>query len=192
MSVKMIVGLGNPGSEYENTRHNAGFMVLDRIADELRANYWKSECGALTAHVRHNGEELILAKPQSFMNTSGGPVSKLAAQYGIKPEEILVIHDDMDIPAGTVRVKVGGGHGGHNGLKSIHAKLGSNAYLRVKVGVGHPSGKKQVVDHVLNVPRGSDADAFEDARIRAHAAAMCVLDDGPTKAMNEYNQKAAE
>ena len=187
MGIKLVVGLGNPGAEYEDTRHNAGFMVLDAIAEELGARYWKSECGAKVAHVRHNGEELLLAKPQSFMNTSGGPVSKLAALYGIAPKEILVIHDDMDIEPGTIRVKVGGGHGGHNGLKSIHAKLGSNEYLRVKVGVGHPGGKKQVVDHVLNVPRGLEAEAFEQARIAAHAAAMCVIDEGPTKAMNQYN-----
>ena len=110
-----------------------------------------------------------------------------ALEGGIKPNEILVIHDDLDIEPGTIRVKVGGGHGGHNGLKSIHAKLQSNEYLRVKVGVGHPGGKKQVVDHVLNVPRGMEAEAFEQARIAAHAAVMCVIDEGPTKAMNQFN-----
>lgn len=183
----MIVGLGNPGAEYAETRHNAGFMVIDKIAEELRARYWKSECGAFVAHVKRNGEELILAKPQSFMNTSGGPVSKLAAQYKIKPEEILVIHDDMDIEPGTVRVKKGGGTGGHNGLKSIHAKLGSDAYLRVKVGVAHPSGRRQVVDYVLGVPRGEEAELFGVAQNLAADAALCVVDDGPTKAMNQFN-----
>ena len=126
MTIKLVVGLGNPGPEYDGTRHNAGFLVLDRVAAEFGANYWKSECGAETAHVTRNGQELLLAKPQSYMNTSGGPVSKLAAAYKVKPAEILVIHDDMDLEPGTIRVKVGGGHAGHNGLKSIHAKLGSN------------------------------------------------------------------
>ena len=142
MTIKLVVGLGNPGPEYADNRHNAGFMAVDELARELRATYWKSEHGALTAHVKRGGQELILAKPQSFMNTSGGPVSKIAAAYKIAPEEILVIHDELDIPNGDVRVKVGGGHGGHNGLRSIHDKLGSNAYARVRVGIDHPPGRK--------------------------------------------------
>lgn len=187
MSIKMVVGLGNPGPEYEGTRHNAGFLVLDRVASEFGANYWKNECGALVAHVRHGDGELILAKPQSFMNTSGGPVSKLAAMYKVKPAEILVIHDDMDLEPGTIRVKVGGGHAGHNGLKSIHAKLGSNEYARVRVGLGHPPGKKRVTDFVLQVPKGADADSFEAALDLAHQATVCVIDEGATKAMNQFN-----
>lgn len=187
MAVKLIAGLGNPGPEYEGTRHNAGFLVIDRLADEYGAHYWKSECGASVAHVTRKGAELILAKPQSFMNTSGGPVSKLAATYKVKPEEILVIHDDMDLEPGSVRVKVGGGHGGHNGLRSINAKLGSNAYQRVRVGLGHPPGKKPVVDFVLQVPKGKDAEAFEQALDLAFQASMCVIDDGAMKAMNRFN-----
>ncbi len=184
---KMIVGLGNPGAEYEGTRHNAGFIALDKVAHEFGANYWKTECGALVAHVKRGGEELLLVKPQSYMNTSGGPVSKLASQYGIKPEEILVLHDDMDLEPGTIRVKVGGGHGGHNGLKSLNAKLGSNTYARIRVGTGHPQGRKSVVDFVLQVPKGEDAENFEYACDRAALAVVSVLDDGPTKAMNKFN-----
>ena len=187
MAGKLIVGLGNPGPEYENTRHNAGFLALDIIARELGANYWKNECGALVAHVTHGGEELLLAKPQSFMNVSGGPVSKLTALYKIAPEEILVIHDDMDLEPGTIRVKVGGGHGGHNGLKSIHAKLQSNAYMRVRVGTGHPPGRKPVTDYVLQAPKGTELEAFEHAIALAADATMCVIDDGTTRAMNRYN-----
>lgn len=187
MAIKLIAGLGNPGPEYENTRHNAGFLALDIIARELGANYWKSECGALVAHVQHVGNELLLAKPQAFMNTSGGPVSKLAAQNKIVPEEILVIHDDMDLEPGSIRVKVGGGHGGHNGLKSLHAKLQSNAYTRVRVGTGHPSGRKSVTDFVLQVPRGEELEAFEHAVALAADASLCVLDEGATKAMNRFN-----
>lgn len=183
----MIVGLGNPGEEYEGTRHNAGFLVIDHIAGELGAHYWKSEDGALTAHVEHDGEELLLAKPQSYMNTSGGPVSKLAAHYKIKPREIVVVHDDMDLEPGKIRIKVGGGNGGHNGLKSINAKLGSNEYVHVKVGTGHPSGHKTVVDYVLQVPRGTDAELFEQAIDRAGAAALDLLEESPQKAMNKFN-----
>jgi len=187
MPIKLIAGLGNPGPEYEDTRHNAGFMALDKVADELRARYWKNECGALVAHVKYQGEDLLLAKPQAFMNTSGGPISKLAAQYKVAPEEILVIHDDLDLEPGTLRVKVGGGHGGHNGLKSIHAKLGSNAYLRVKIGIGHPPGRKPVTDYVLQAPKGEEAEVFGAAVNTAADAALCVLEEGPQKAMNKFN-----
>lgn len=187
MTIKLIVGLGNPGPEYADNRHNAGFMSIDKLASELRANYWKSEHGALTAHVKYKGSELILAKPQSFMNTSGGPVSKIASAYKIAPEEILVIHDEMDIPSGDVRIKVGGGHGGHNGLRSIHEKLGSNAYVRVRVGIDHPPGRKPVVDYVLQSPKGAQLEEFNAATSRAADAALAVVDEGPIKAMNKFN-----
>lgn len=187
MAIKMIVGLGNPGEEYEGTRHNAGFLALDRVAEHFRANYWKSECGAEVAHVKHGADELLLVKPQSYMNTSGGPVSKLASQYKVKPAEILVIHDDMDLEPGTIRIKVGGGHGGHNGLKSINAKLGSNEYLRVKIGTGHPKGRKPVVDYVLQAPKGDEAISFEQGICRAAEAALDLLEESPQKAMNKFN-----
>lgn len=187
MSYGMVAGLGNPGPEYEGTRHNAGFLALDAVARDLGANYWKDEHGALVAHVQHNGEEILLVKPQSFMNTSGGPISKIAAAYKIAPDEIMVIHDDLDLEPGTIRVKVGGGHGGHNGLKSIHAKLGSNEYTRVRVGIGHPPGKKPVTDFVLQAPKAKDAEEFDVAVALAAEAAHDVLDEGPTKAMNRFN-----
>jgi PTH1 family peptidyl-tRNA hydrolase len=187
MAFRMIAGLGNPGPEYEKTRHNAGFLALDIVAQGLGARYWKNECGALTAHVKNNGQDLILVKPQAFMNTSGGPLSKLADLYGVKPEEIVVIHDDMDLDPGTIRVKVGGGHGGHNGLKSIHAKLQDDGYVRVRVGTGHPPGRKPVVDYVLQTPKGDDAEAFEHAVALAADAVSCIIDHGAAKAMNIYN-----
>lgn len=187
MTYRLVAGLGNPGPEYEGTRHNAGFLTVDALAKDMGANYWKNEAGALVAHVQHDGEELLLVKPQSFMNTSGGPISKIAAEYKIAPEEILVIHDEMDLEPGTTRVKVGGGHGGHNGLKSIHAKLGSNEYTRVRVGIGHPPGRKPVTDYVLQTPKGKDAEAFDHALAVAADAARCVIDEGPTKAMNRFN-----
>ena len=121
------------------------------------------------------------------MNTSGGPISKLAAAHKVAPEEILVIHDEMDLEPGTVRVKVAGGHGGHNGLKSIHAKLGSDAYTRVRVGTGHPPGRKSVTDFVLQVPKGAEAEAFDHAVALAADAALCAIDDGATTAMNRFN-----
>ena len=191
MGIRLIAGLGNPGPEYESTRHNAGFLTLDFVAEELGARYWKSECGAAVAHVKYAGEELLLAKPQAYMNTSGGPVSKLAALRGVKPGEILVIHDELDIDPGTVRVKVGGGHGGHNGLRSIHAKLGDNSYVRVRVGIGRPPGRMSVTDYVLSRPKGDSAELFDLAVRKAADAVMCVLDEGPARAMNQYNERSS-
>ena len=129
----------------------------------------------------------MLVKPQAYMNTSGGPISKLATAYKIAPDEVLVIHDDMDLEPGTIRVKVGGGHGGHNGLKSIHAKFGSDTYTRVRVGLGHPPGRKSVTDFVLQAPKGAEAEGFEHAVALAADAALCVIDEGSTRAMNRFN-----
>lgn len=187
MSYRLVAGLGNPGPDYDGTRHNAGFLAIDTLAKELGANYWKDEHGALVAHVQYGGEEILLVKPQSFMNTSGGPISKIAAAYKIAPEEVLVIHDDLDLEPGTIRVKVGGGHGGHNGLRSIHAKLGGNEYARVRVGIGHPPGKKPVADFVLQRPKAKDAEDFDVAVALAADATLHVLDEGPVKAMNRFN-----
>ena len=116
----LIVGLGNPGEDYAHTRHNAGFDTIDVLAGEWGANYWKDKGGALVAEVKPralDGEALILAKPQSYMNLSGGPVANLMKAYGISPDEVIVIHDDLDLPSGSIRVKRGGGHAGHNGLR---------------------------------------------------------------------------
>ena len=187
MAIKLVAGLGNPGEEYAGTRHNAGFIVVDALAAELGAHYWKSEEGALVAHVKRGGEELLLAKPQSYMNTSGGPISKLMRAHSIGAGELLVVHDDLDLEPGTIRVKVGGGNAGHNGLKSIQAKLGTNEYVRVRVGIGHPPGRKPVADFVLQRPKGKDAEAFEAACDLAAQAALAVIDDGPIAAMNRFN-----
>ena len=125
----MVAGLGNPGEEYAETRHNAGFKAIDELARQAGVTYWKNQAGAEVALININDAEeeggkrqIVLVKPQSYMNTSGGPISKLCREYKIKAEELLVIHDELDIPAGDVRVKVGGGHAGHNGLRSREAE----------------------------------------------------------------------
>ena len=126
LKIRMVAGLGNPGEEYAETRHNAGFKAIDELARQAGVTYWKNQAGAEVALININDAEeeggkrqIVLVKPQSYMNTSGGPISKLCREYKIKAEELLVIHDELDIPAGDVRVKVGGGHAGHNGLRSI-------------------------------------------------------------------------
>lgn len=184
----LIVGLGNPGEEYAHTRHNIGFDVIDRIVGDLPTSvYWKSEGGALCAHVTLAGREAILMKPMSFMNASGGPVASIVKKYGIKVEEIIVIHDDLDLPPGKLRVKEGGGLGGHNGLRSIDAKLGTREWVRVKVGIGHPPGRKPVVEHVLEHPRKDEAEAIEGAIQEAAEAVIYLMDHTVEETQNRFN-----
>ncbi len=183
----LIVGLGNPGEEYEGTRHNAGFLAVDRIADELGARYWKTECGALTAKGTYRDVDVVLAKPQSFMNTSGGPVKRLMDAYGVPPERLVVIHDELDIPAGTIRAKLGGGHAGHNGLRSICDKLGTRDWHRMRVGIGRPPGRMPVVDWVLSAPRKQDAEDFEAATALAAEAALHLVAHGLEDTQQRYN-----
>lgn len=187
MAQYLIVGLGNPGEEYEGTRHNAGFLTIDRLANDVGARYWKTECGALTAKGAWHDTDVVLAKPQSFMNTSGGPVSRLVNAYGIELDHLIVIHDEIDIPAGTVRVKFGGGHAGHNGLRSICDKLGTRDWYRVRCGVGRPPGRMDVADFVLSKPKHEAADEFDQALELAERATLSLLDNGLEKTQQEFN-----
>lgn len=182
---------GNPGEEYENTRHNAGFRAVEELGERLGAGYWKSQCGAKVAVVRVRGQEgpreVILAMPQDFMNTSGGPVSKLCREYRVAPEELLVIHDELDLDPGDVRVKVGGGHAGHNGLKSIINKLGSRDFSRIRVGIGMPPGR---MPSWTGCSRSTATPEMEDVRRAAidaaDAAEMC-LEHGVVFARDRVN-----
>ncbi|TLM72659.1 MAG: aminoacyl-tRNA hydrolase, partial [Actinobacteria bacterium] len=146
---RIVVGLGNPGPEYESSRHNAGFIVVDLLAENLRAAYWKDEAGARTSLVRLGDEELLLAEPMAFMNVSGNAVAKLAERYEAGIGDLVVVHDDLDLAPGVVRVKRGGGHGGHNGLRSLSERLGGGDYVRVRVGIGRPPGRMDPADFVL-------------------------------------------
>lgn len=186
----LIVGLGNPGDDYAHTRHNAGFDTIDLLASRWGANYWKNACGAMVAKVTPRelgGEEVILAKPQSFMNLSGGPVSKLMKEYGVGPDSTIVIHDDLDLMPGTIRVKQGGGHAGHNGLKSIVAKTGTKDFIRVRVGIGRPPGRMPVIDFVLQAPKKDAQIEFEQACDLAAQACVSLIVDGLEKTQNAFN-----
>jgi PTH1 family peptidyl-tRNA hydrolase len=183
----LVVGLGNPGREYASTRHNAGFLVIDLLGDDLRASYWKDQGGAKVAVVRFGGEDLVLAKPQTFMNLSGSSVKKLAELYNAEVSEIIVVHDDIDLAAGKVRVKRGGGHGGHNGLRSLHEQLQSDGYLRVRVGVGRPPGRMDAADYVLQPLKGAAFDDLEASIPTAAQAVISLLEHGPDVTMQEFN-----
>lgn len=159
--IKLLVGLGNPGPEYEDTRHNAGFWWLEAVARELRADlqpdrsFW-GRC----ARINVEGRPLWLLEPTTFMNRSGQAVGALARFFKIAPEEILVAHDELDLPPGEVKLKKGGGHAGHNGLRDIHAQLGSHDYWRLRIGIGHPGVKSEVVHWVLKKPSPDQREAL--------------------------------
>ena len=183
----LVVGLGNPGEEYEHTRHNAGFDTVDLIAEDVGVRYWKNECGALTGKGVYRDIDLVLAKPQSYMNTSGGPVKQLVNAYGVDLEHLIVVHDDLDIQPGTIRVKFGGGHAGHNGLRSICDKLCSRDWYRVRIGIGRPPGRMQVVDWVLSSPKKEAAEDFAQATDLGRQAVLSLMTDGLEKTQQAFN-----
>lgn len=183
----LIVGLGNPGEEYEHTRHNAGFDTVDKIAAEIGVRYWKNECGALTGKGAYHDIDVVLAKPQSYMNTSGGPVKQLMNAYGVSPDHLVVIHDELDIDPGTIRVKFGGGHAGHNGLRSICDKLGTRDWFRVRCGIGRPPGRMPVADYVLSLPKKDAADDFARATDLGCEAALFLIEHGLEKTQQKFN-----
>lgn len=163
-AIKLIVGLGNPGPEYEQTRHNAGAWLIKQLAAQFHVNLrretkFKGFVAAITVH----NHECWLLIPSTFMNLSGQAVNAVANFYKITPQEILVAHDELDFPAGTIRLKQGGGHGGHNGLRDIVAHLHSNDFHRVRIGIGHPGDRDQVHDYVLSAPSRHDRQQIENA-----------------------------
>ncbi|MCR4299140.1 MAG: aminoacyl-tRNA hydrolase [Gallionella sp.] len=167
-TIRLIVGLGNPGREYETTRHNVGFWWVDELA-RLQKLSFKNETKfhGLAARGQLQGHEMLLLKPQTFMNVSGRSVGALAQFYKIAPSEILVVHDDLDLQPGVARLKLGGGHGGHNGLKDIIAHLGTRDFWRLRLGIGHPGDRAEVVNFVLNDPRKEERALIEQAVQRA-------------------------
>ncbi|GAB4287272.1 MAG: aminoacyl-tRNA hydrolase [Coriobacteriia bacterium] len=183
---RLVVGLGNPGPEYANTRHNAGFMVVDLLGENLRVNYWKDEAGARVGLVRFGEEDLVLAEPQTYVNRSGRAVRKLIDAYDVEPGGLIVVHDDLDLPEETIRVKSGGGHGGHNGLRSLIEDVGPD-FVRVRVGIGRPPGRQDPADYVLEPMRGAAAERLEASVPHAASAVLHVLERGADSAMREFN-----
>ncbi len=162
-AIKLFVGLGNPGDKYHATRHNAGFWWIDLIAEQTNSTLsMDAKMFGLVGKLNPSSDKWLL-KPTTFMNASGRSVAAMANYYKIKPEEILVIHDELDLPAGQSKLKFSGGHGGHNGLRDIHAALGSKDYWRLRVGIGHPGEKREVVNFVLKSPTKDEQTAIDDS-----------------------------
>ncbi|OOF89173.1 aminoacyl-tRNA hydrolase [Rodentibacter ratti] len=187
--IKLIVGLGNPGDKYAETRHNAGEWLVERLAHRFNTTLNpENKFFGKTARTLVNGKEVRLLVPSTFMNLSGKAVAALSGFYRIKPEEILVIHDELDLPPGSAKLKLGGGHGGHNGLKDIVAKLGNNNnFHRLRLGIGHPGHRDLVAGYVLNKPSPSDRQALEKALDEATDCVEMIFKDGIVKATNRLN-----
>lgn len=185
--MKLIAGLGNPGKEYEHTRHNMGFDVVDELASRWHVLNWKEAFKAEIATVVVHGEKVCLMKPLTYMNLSGEAVGTAARFYKIDAEDIWVICDDLDLPAGRTRIRKKGSAGGHNGLKSIIAHLGTQNFTRFRIGVGHPQDGHTVVDHVLGRPYGEDIARIAEAKKHTADSVEGALEMGVDKAMSAFN-----
>ncbi|WP_233118863.1 aminoacyl-tRNA hydrolase [Aggregatibacter actinomycetemcomitans] len=187
--IKLIVGIGNPGDKYADTRHNAGVWLMERLARRFNVILnLENKFFGYTARAVVNGKEVRFLVPTTFMNLSGKAVGTLANFYRIKPEEILVLHDELDLPPGTAKLKLGGGHGGHNGLKDIVAQLGnSNNFHRLRIGIGHPGHRDLVAGYVLNKPAPSERDALDKALDEATDCVELLFKDGMVKATHRLN-----
>ena len=182
--IRLIVGLGNPGADYVDTRHNAGFWLNDLIAAEQSLSFrFEKRYNAEECKFKTDGKDVFLLKPMTFMNRSGQSVAALARYYKFKPEQILVIHDELDLPPGTNRIKQAGGHGGHNGLRDIVNHLGSREFFRIRVGIGHPGDASQVVNYVLHKPSVADLNSIEVANRDTLAVMPLVYEGRIDKAM---------
>ncbi|MGE0485188.1 MAG: aminoacyl-tRNA hydrolase [Gammaproteobacteria bacterium] len=187
-AVQLVVGLGNPGPGHAHDRHNAGFWFIDALATKLGVTLreearYKAELGRAAGGLR-------LLKPLTFMNLSGESVAACANYFRITPAQLLVVHDELDLPAGTVRLKRGGGHGGHNGLRSIDSQLGTNDYLRVRLGIGHPGNAADVTAHVLGKPPATEREAIEAAIDAVLGVFETILRGEVDRAMNSINRRA--
>lgn len=188
MPAWLVVGLGNPGPEYERTRHNVGAMAVTALADRWGGRLTSdryTRCDVFDA--RWQGHRVVLARGRSYMNESGGPVKALAEHFDVAVERTIVAHDELDIPFAALRVKAGGGDGGHNGLRSIRRVLGSGETVRVRIGIGRPPGRQDPADYVLKPFSASQREALPELLDRAQDAIECVIEHGVAVAQNRFN-----
>lgn len=186
--MKLIVGLGNPGKEYEKTRHNSGFMAVDKIADMLSVAVNKKECLALTAKTTYRNQQVVLMKPQTYMNNSGEAIRNFIDYYHVDISDILVIYDDLDLKYGQLRLRTKGSAGGHNGIKSIIAQLKTNEFKRIRIGI-EKDPNIPVIDYVLGKTVKEKQDLYEKSINKAAKAAIEFIDVPFDKVMNEYNKE---
>lgn len=185
----LIVGLGNPGKDYALTRHNAGFIVIDKLAADAGIALNKRKFNAVYGSGRLGALEALLAKPLGYMNRSGPPVQQLAAYYRISSQDVLVVHDDIDLVFGRIKIKEKGGHGGHNGIKSLIAAFGDGDFARVRIGVGRPASGSDAADHVLSRFAKDERTALDQVITLARDAVVTVLSEGVQTGMNRFNSK---
>lgn len=185
--ISLIVGLGNPGKDYEKTRHNIGFMVLDEVARSCSISLEKSKFEGLLGKGRLFGRQIMLLKPSTFMNRSGNSVSRVLDYFGLDSANMLVIYDDLDLEFGKIRIKEKGGHGGHNGMRSIISSVGRNEFPRMRIGIGRPSGDKDVTAHVLGGFSNEEKKTLDDLVSLAKDAVMATVEDDLNYAMNRFN-----
>ena len=184
----LIVGLGNPGKEFSNNRHNAGFMAVDKLAERLGVKFTRMQSNALVTKATDGDKKLILAKPRTFMNLSGQAVGALAKFYKLEKENILIVYDEVDLPFDTLRIRPEGSSGGHNGMKSIIQRLGTQEFPRLRIGVGRPKGKMDTPDHVLQDFSKDEMAILPFILDRAVNAILEFIRDGIESAMNDYNR----
>ncbi|NYT76341.1 aminoacyl-tRNA hydrolase [Alcaligenaceae bacterium] len=191
-AIRLIIGLGNPGPEYEVTRHNAGFWLADHLADDLKASFSLEKAfSAWVAKARFDGEAVILAKPTTFMNKSGQAAGALMRFYKLAPEQVLVLHDELDLMPGQAKLKRGGGHAGHNGLRDIQSAFGSSDFWRLRLGIGHPRSlglNQQVVNFVLGAPRREEQTEIEKVIDRCRAVLPALLRGEFVQATNQLHE----
>ena len=183
----LLVCLGNPGKEYANTRHNIGFLAADALEKRTGVKFNKLKYRALTGEVTLGGQRVLVVKPQTYMNLSGEAVKLAGGFYKIPPERILVLYDDVSLPLGKLRIRASGSAGGHNGIKNIIAHLGTDAFPRIKVGVGAPQQEDGLVDWVIGSFTASERKVVDEAIERALDAAACVIEHGVSEAQNRFN-----
>lgn len=186
----IVFGLGNPGDRYARTRHNSGVLVIDELLARTSSVLKRHKSGALTAEVAIGGEPCVLARSTGYMNESGRPLGQLVRFYKSPIEKVIVVHDELDIPFGEVRVKSGGGTAGHNGLKSIGNHFSSKDFARVRVGISRPQGRLEAVDYVLQNFSGAERSELPDIAARAADAAERIVEAGAERAMNEFNTRS--
>ena len=187
--MKIIAGLGNPGAEYAATKHNVGFMLVDKLADKYGAATWREHLGALVTDIRLESEKVLLVKPQTYMNDSGRAVAALMRWYKLETPDLTVVHDDMDLPMGAVRIRRQGSDGGHRGIKSILAHLGEANFARFRLGIGHPLRQGDVINYVLTPFSPEEEKKIKEAIDYLIPAAECLVTQGVDIAMNRFNPR---